>query len=138
MRVLLDECVPAQIRFELAGHDIETVSRTDWQGKKKGMVPQNKKRLPPGERVVLKLNSRERELILEHTSRAGELTDRLHFARGPADESTAYGFTLDDLDELASYVAAEANHTKNTKLQRALDRLYAKIAAVLDSFVDGN
>ena len=39
MRVLLDECVPARIRFELAGHDVETVGSLGWKGKKNGALP---------------------------------------------------------------------------------------------------
>jgi hypothetical protein len=33
-----------------------------------------------------------------------------------------YRFTLDDLDELAGYVAAEANHAKIKKLEKAGSR----------------
>jgi len=43
---------------------------------------------------------------------------------------------LDNLDELAGYVAAEANHAKNKKLEKELHRLYARIAAVLESYTD--
>jgi hypothetical protein len=40
------------------------------------------------------------------------------------------------LDDLAGYVAAEANHAKNKKLQRELQRLFSRIAAVLESYTD--
>jgi hypothetical protein len=45
---------------------------------------------------------------------------------GPG-ERLVYRFTLDDLDELAGFVAAEANHAKDEKLGKELDRLFARI-----------
>jgi hypothetical protein len=60
---------------------------------------------------------------------------RLRIVRRPG-EPPIYRFTLDDLDELAGHVAAEANHAKDKKLQKQLHRLYARIAAVLESYTD--
>lgn len=36
MRVLLDECVPKQLKRELPGHDVRTVTEMGWSGIKKG------------------------------------------------------------------------------------------------------
>ena len=36
MRVLLDECVPRQIRRDLAGHEVRTVVEMGWAGTKNG------------------------------------------------------------------------------------------------------
>jgi hypothetical protein len=36
MRVLLDECVPAAVKSGLAGHEVRTVGRMGWAGKKNG------------------------------------------------------------------------------------------------------
>ena len=36
MRVLLDECVPKQVMSSLAGHEVRTVGRMGWSGKKNG------------------------------------------------------------------------------------------------------
>lgn len=36
MRVLLDECVPIQVKSSLIGHDVRTVGRMGWAGKKNG------------------------------------------------------------------------------------------------------
>jgi len=38
MRVLLDECVPTQVKSELIGHDVRTVGRMGWAGKKNGEI----------------------------------------------------------------------------------------------------
>jgi plasmid stabilization system protein ParE len=53
-----------------------------------------------------------------------------------ASRTPFYRFTLDDLDELAGYVAAEANHAKIKKLEKELRQLYARIADVLESYTD--
>lgn len=85
----------------------------------------------------MELNDRERGLILNHSLADPELTDRLRVVPTP-DEPPMYHFTLDDLDELAGYVAAEANHAKDKKLQKEWDRLYARLADVLESYTDGD
>lgn len=36
MRVLLDECVPIQLKSSLVGHEVRTVGRRGWAGKKNG------------------------------------------------------------------------------------------------------
>jgi hypothetical protein len=94
-----------------------------------------RKRIRPDEKIPLELSDHERELILKHTFAGDELIGRLRIVPKPA-ESPIYGFTLDDLDDLAGYVAAEANHAKNKKLQKELQALYNRIAAVLESYTD--
>jgi hypothetical protein len=36
MRILLDECAPCRLRWELPGHDVRTVPEIGWSGKKNG------------------------------------------------------------------------------------------------------
>jgi hypothetical protein len=36
MRVLLDECLPRQLKREVVGHDVATVPESGWGGKKNG------------------------------------------------------------------------------------------------------
>jgi hypothetical protein len=36
MRILLDECVPFQVRNALPGHDVATAQKMGWGGKSKG------------------------------------------------------------------------------------------------------
>lgn len=94
-----------------------------------------RKRVRPGEKVPLTLSHRERELILEHTFADDDLTTPLRVA--PASGKTpVYSFTLDDLEELMGYVAAEANHAKDKKLQKELGRLFARMEDVLESYTD--
>ena len=105
-------------------------------------LPQNrtlsaeqKTRVSPGDQVPIELSERERELIVQHSFADEELTRRLLVVPQPG-AAPVYYYTLDELDELAGYVAAEANHAKNAKLRREWDRLYASIAAVLDTYTD--
>ncbi len=100
-----------------------------------GIPTKDRKRIRPDEKVPLELNDRERDLILKHSFADEELTGRLRIVPRPA-EPPIYRFTLDDLDELAGYVAAEANHAEDKKLRKEWDRLYARIAAVLESYTD--
>jgi predicted nuclease of predicted toxin-antitoxin system len=36
MRILLDECLPRQLKNDLSGHDVATVSEMKWKGLKNG------------------------------------------------------------------------------------------------------
>src|SRR5471030_3083665 len=38
MRILLDECLPARLRRDLPGHDVQTVPRAGWAGIKNGRL----------------------------------------------------------------------------------------------------
>ena len=40
MRVLLDECIPVQVATELSNHDVRTIRRMGWRGKKNGELLQ--------------------------------------------------------------------------------------------------
>jgi hypothetical protein len=92
-------------------------------------------RIRPEERVPFDLNDRERELILQHTFADDQLTCRLRVVPR-AGESAACRFTLGELDDLAGYVAAEANHAKNKKLKNRLACLFDRIQTVLESYTD--
>lgn len=100
-----------------------------------GIPERARKQIRPGEKVPLELSVRERELILKHTFADEDLTGRLRIVPGSG-ERPVYRFTLDDLEELAGYVAAEAHHAKDKKLEKELRRLAARIAAVLESYTD--
>ena len=81
------------------------------------------------------LSKLESQLILEHTLADDELTAPLRVAP-TANQASVYSFTLDDLEELARYVAAEGNHAQDKKLQKQLDRLFTRMETVLQSYAD--
>ena len=110
-------------------------------GKKRSRLPtpwdtrRVRKQIRPGEKVPMELSIRERELILKHTFAEDELTGRLRIVPRSG-ERPVYRFTLDDLEELAGYVAAEAHHAKDKKPEKELRRLAARFAVVLESYTD--
>lgn len=69
-----------------------------------------RKRIEPGQRVDVRLTPRERNLILERT--------------------------LDDVDDLAGHLAAEANHCSEPRVRRVLDAVYDRLANIEDTFTD--
>src|SRR5207245_6376018 len=89
--------------------------------------PKDRKRIRPDDKVPLELNDRERELILNHSLADEELTGRLRILPRPG-EPPVYRFILDDLDELAGGVAAEANHTQDKKQRKQWDEWFRRLS----------
>lgn len=87
------------------------------------------------QKIPVKLSKQERELIINKTFAGPDLTDRLRLTSVSSTEPV-FRFTLDELDELVGYIAAEANHTKSKRLERELDRLYDRIQDILDTHTD--
>jgi len=92
-------------------------------------------RIGPNETVPLELNERERELILSHTFADESLTNRLRVVPKRA-ERPIFRFSLDELDELVGFLAAEANHAKNKILREQLDQLCERMEATLNKYTD--
>lgn len=100
-----------------------------------GMPRKDRIQIQRDEMVPLELNDRERELIQWHSFADGTLTDRLRVVPKTG-ERPVFHFTLDDLDELAGFVASEANHAKNKKLQKEWFHLCNRIEAALEGYTD--
>lgn len=96
----------------------------------------NRRKIQPDEKVMVRMTTRDRELLLEHTLGDPEYAERLR----PA--STGKGlvgeYTLDDLEDILGYVAAEANHTEDKKLSRQLDALFNRLLRTQRSYDEGN
>ena len=69
-----------------------------------------RKKIKQGEKVEVSLSPRERVLLLEHTFTGPELTTALRQAQLESGQYVVR-YTLDDLDELLGFVAAEAYHS---------------------------
>ena len=52
-------------------------------------------------------------------------------------EKLVVKLTLDDLEEIIGYIAAEANHTDDRKLQKELDHLNEQLQTTMESYDDG-
>lgn len=93
------------------------------------------KRVKPGDRIPFRLTARERDLVLERTFIDPELEKRLRLAVASGSQ-IVIGLTLDDVDELAGAVAAEANHCNHPKTRRVLDAVYDRLARLEAEFTD--
>ena len=95
-----------------------------------------RKKIKRGQKVEVSFSPRERALVLEHTFTGPELTTALRRARLETGKHVVR-YTLDDLDELLGFVAAETNHSADKKLRKELDALYARVRREMESYDDG-
>jgi repressor LexA len=93
------------------------------------------KRIKPGQLVDVRLAPQERDLILERTLLDDEMEGRLRGAT-PRGSSLVVQLTLDDVDDLAGHVAAEANHCSKPRVRRVLDGVYDRLTSIEDAFTD--
>lgn len=90
-----------------------------------------KRRIKPGEKVALEPTSAEREVLRGTIILDEDIESRIRVSVAGRQEIR---FTLEELDELAGYVAAEANHAENRRRQRRLDRICEKVESLLGTF----
>ena len=95
-----------------------------------------RKKIKQGQKVAVRFKPRERELVLDRTFAGPELTGTLRKAK-LVDGKHDVRYTLDDLDELLGFVAAEANHSTDKKIQKELDALHARLSREMKSYDDG-
>ena len=100
------------------------------------MFERLRKRIKPDEKIVLRLTARQRDLIINETFTPSELTGRLRLR--VVGKKPSCRFTLGELDELMGYVAAEANHTPDRKLEKKLLEIFGRIEQLLDTYTDEN
>lgn len=91
-----------------------------------------RKKIPYGSKLPVKLTLRERDLIRDELFCAPDL---IKFAVVDG-KGIEVDLSLDDIEEIQGYVAAEANHTENKKLEKELDRLFDKLQVYLDTYDD--
>jgi hypothetical protein len=93
----------------------------------------SRKYIKPGELLCLKLTRAERKLILDDPICIhDELADPIRST--PLDAPVR--LSLDDLEDLGGYVAAEANHTSDPRLRKKLDAIFSKINHLLELHTD--
>ncbi len=91
------------------------------------------RKISHGAPVPVVLSRRDRELIVDHTFADAGYAERLR----PMKDGRLRGmYTLDDLDDLMGFVAAEANHCKSKKLKKELDDLWGRLQAVMEAYDD--
>ena len=91
--------------------------------------------IQPGERVSVRLSPVQRDLILEHALIDLELEQRLRAAEADG-ASIIARLTLDDIDELLGFVAAEANHSKDARLRKRFETMYERLRDIEEAHTD--
>ena len=91
-----------------------------------------RKKIPYGTKLPVKLTLRERDLIRDETFCDPD------FAKSAIVDAKGIrlDLSLDDIEEIQGYIAAEANHTKNKKLPKELDRIFDKLQVYLNTYDD--
>ncbi len=92
-----------------------------------------KKQIQPGEKVPFKLTATEQKLVLEDLMCLDHEYEQI-IRDTPAGKPVM--LTLDDLEDFAGYIAAEANHCDDSKKQKKLDTVFDKIQSVMDRYTD--
>jgi hypothetical protein len=92
-----------------------------------------RKYVKPDERVGLKLTAAERRLLLDDVM---WLDDEYSDAIRQTPASQSVELTLEQWDDFGGYIAAEANHTKDRKLEKKLDALFDKVQGLLATHTD--
>jgi hypothetical protein len=87
-------------------------------------------RKPPQRRqhVRFTLSKGERDLLLRRTFLTDEVEKRLRLSTVGPGSRLAADLTLEELDDLAASVAAEANHCDEPRILRELDAIYDRLA----------
>lgn len=91
-----------------------------------------RKKIPYGTKLPVLLTPNELNLIRENTFCDPDL-GKMGIVEG---KNIKIMINLDDVEELQGHVAAEANHTKNNKLQKELDKIFTKLQVFLDTYDD--
>ncbi|CBE69211.1 MAG: hypothetical protein F9K13_06495 [Candidatus Methylomirabilis oxygeniifera] len=91
-----------------------------------------RKKIPYGSKLPVKLTIRERDLIRDETFCHPDFA-KVAVVDG---KRVRVDLSLDEIEEIQGFVAAEANHMENTKLQKELYRLFDKLQVFLDTYND--
>ena len=88
-----------------------------------------KKKIPEGTKLPVRLSATERRLIREHT-----FYDPTFCDEAPDKGTVVVDMDLDTIEDVQGYVAAEANHTEDRKLEQTLGKLFDRLQGFLDKY----
>ena len=94
------------------------------------MPRRTRKTIPYGTKLPVHFTTAERDLIREHTLYDPDFGN-FAVAEG---ESIRLEMTLDDIEDLQGYVAAECNNCDDPKLEKKLDPIFDKLQRFLDDY----
>lgn len=96
-----------------------------------------RKRIKPDDRIPFTLSASERDLLLDVTLVDPEIERRLRVA-ATSGTQLVVDLTLEDSDDLAGSVAAEANHTPDAKKRLSLDRIFDRLTRMEHEYTDAD
>ena len=86
------------------------------------------------DKISIRFTIEERDLILNKTFAGDDLVERLHEAE-VLGRYIKVAYTLDELDDLAGFIAAEANHAEDKNQEKKLEALYDKISNIENKYL---
>ncbi len=90
-----------------------------------------RKRIAYGTKLHVHFSQSELDDIREHTLAPDFATHAI-----VDDKGLRLDLSVDEVEEIQGYVAAEANHTSDAKLRKRLDKLFDKFQKFLDTYDD--
>jgi hypothetical protein len=82
--------------------------------------------IEPGQKILVTLTLKERDLILNCMVLENYLIEMFKIAVIKNNQISIH-FTIDELEDLLGYIAAEANHSDDRKLVNRLEKLYDRL-----------
>ena len=84
------------------------------------------------EEIAIRLTFQERDLIIQRHTIDAELLEKLQIAQIQG-KNLIVKLSIEYLEDLVDFVAAEANHAEDQRTEAKLDKLYDKLCGILDS-----
>ncbi len=83
-------------------------------------------------KIDIRLNKREYELITEYTFVETEHIESIRAVPGKSHYTASY--TIEDLEDVLGFIAAEANHAEDKQLESELEHLYDRLSTIEASY----
>ena len=94
-----------------------------------------RKRITPGDRIPFRMSIVERDLVVDRAFLDTEIEQLLRTA-SMSGSRLVVGLTLDDIDDLAGCIAAEANHSDDARARRSLDAIFDRLTKLDAEYTD--
>ncbi len=92
----------------------------------------NRKKIRYGTKLPVVLTLKERDIVRDKTFCDPDF-GKVGVVEG---DKIKLMMSLDDIEEVQGFVAAEANHAKDKKLQKELDKIFNKLDKFLEKYDD--
>ncbi len=94
-----------------------------------------RKRIKSEDRIPFRMSVAERDLVVDRAFLDTEMDQRLR-AASPLGSRLVVGLPLDDIDDLAGCIAAEANHSDDARARRSLYAVFDRLTKLDAEYTD--